>query len=97
VISEVNDTSDIGLNLKNLNLQENNVDDAVNFKIRIEQLGTGERGKESWFENYLQLECTLTVHGHFINLCGVVLLNVTQDSNVVVLHEVDGDTLQKVK
>jgi len=33
------------------------------------------------------------VHGHFIDLRGVVLLNVTQNTNVVVLHEVDRHTL----
>ena len=33
-----------------------------------------------------------TIHGHFINLCAVVLLNITQDSNVVRFHKVDGNT-----
>lgn len=32
----------------------------------------------------------LTIHGHFIYLSGVVLLNVTQDTNVIILHKVDG-------
>ena len=35
----------------------------------------------------------LTIHGHFINLCGVVLFNITQNPDVVVLHKVDGNTL----
>ena len=33
-----------------------------------------------------------TIHGHFINLCAVVLLNITQDSNVIWFHKVDGNT-----
>merc|ERR1719233_1515004 len=33
------------------------------------------------------------IHGHFIDLCGVVLLNVSQNSDVIILHEVDGNTL----
>ena len=35
----------------------------------------------------------LTVHGHLVNLCWVVLFNVAKDSDVVVLDKVDGDTL----
>jgi hypothetical protein len=35
----------------------------------------------------------LTVHGHLIDLCGVVLLNIAEDTNVVVLDKVDGHTL----
>ena len=35
----------------------------------------------------------LTVHGHFIDLGGVVLLNVSQDPDVVVLDKVDRNTL----
>ena len=35
----------------------------------------------------------LTIHGHFINLCGVVLFNIAQNPDVLVLHEVDGNTL----
>ena len=34
----------------------------------------------------------LTVHGHFINLGAVVLLNVSQDPDVVILHKVDSHT-----
>ena len=37
--------------------------------------------------------CILTVHGHFIDLRGVKLLNVAQNSDVVILHEVNGYTL----
>ena len=33
-----------------------------------------------------------TIHGHFINLCAVILLNITQDSNVIWFHKVDGNT-----
>jgi hypothetical protein len=32
------------------------------------------------------------VHRHLIDLCGVVLLDVAEDPNIVILHEVDGDT-----
>ena len=35
----------------------------------------------------------LTVHGHFIDLRGVELLDVSQDADVVILHEVDRHTL----
>ena len=35
----------------------------------------------------------LTVHGHLVNLCRVVLLDISQDPDVVVLDEVDGHTL----
>ena len=35
----------------------------------------------------------VTVHRHFVDLRGVVLLDVAQDPDVVVLDEVDGDTL----
>ena len=35
---------------------------------------------------------SLTVHGHLVDLCGVELFNVSQDSDVVVLNEVDGHT-----
>lgn len=33
------------------------------------------------------------VHGHFVDLRGIVLFNVSQDSDVVGLDEVDGNTL----
>ena len=33
----------------------------------------------------------LTVHGHFIDLRTVVLLNVSKDAYIVILDEVDGD------
>lgn len=36
---------------------------------------------------------TLTVHWHFIYLGGVVLLNISQDSNIIRLDKVDGHTL----
>lgn len=38
----------------------------------------------------------LTVHGHLVDLGGVVLLDVPQDADVVVLHEVDGHPLAAV-
>lgn len=37
-----------------------------------------------------------TVHGHLINLSGVVLLNVSQDSDVIILHKVDGHALTSI-
>lgn len=33
------------------------------------------------------------IHGHFINLRAIVLLDIAQDADVVILHEVDGHTL----
>ena len=33
----------------------------------------------------------LTVHGHFINLCTVVLLNVSKDAYIVILDKIDGN------
>ncbi|KAI1240434.1 hypothetical protein IHE44_0008857 [Lamprotornis superbus] len=39
---------------------------------------------------------TLTVHGHLVDLGGVVLLNVAQDADVVVLHKVDGDAFPAI-
>lgn len=38
----------------------------------------------------------LTVHGHLVDLGGVVLLDVPQDADVVVLHEVDRYTFSPV-
>lgn len=38
----------------------------------------------------------LTVHGHLIDLRGIVLLNITEDTDVVVLHKVDGHTLPAI-
>lgn len=38
----------------------------------------------------------LTVHGHLVDLGGVVLLDVPQDADVVVLHKVDGDAFPAV-
>ena len=38
----------------------------------------------------------LTVHGHLVDLGGVVLLNVPQDADVVILHKVDGHPLAAV-
>ena len=35
---------------------------------------------------------THTIHWHFINLCTVILFNITQDSDVVWLYKVDGNT-----
>lgn len=34
----------------------------------------------------------LTIHGHFINLCWVVLFNISQDTNIIILHKVDSNT-----
>ena len=33
-----------------------------------------------------------TIHGHFINLCTVILFNISQDSDVIWLHKIDGNT-----
>lgn len=38
----------------------------------------------------------LTIHGHFINLGGVVLLNVPQDADVIILYKVDGNTFSAI-
>jgi len=38
----------------------------------------------------------LTVHGHLIDLCTVILLNVSQDTDVIILHKVDGHTSSAV-
>ena len=38
----------------------------------------------------------LTVHGHLVNLSGVVLLNVSEDTDVVVLYKVYGHALSAV-
>lgn len=48
--------------------------------------------KES--EHRVRSEQVSDVHGHLIYLRGVVLLNVPQNLDVVVLHKVDGHTLQ---
>lgn len=37
-----------------------------------------------------------TIHGHLVDLGGVVLLDVPQDPDVIVLHKVDGHTLAAV-
>ena len=44
-------------------------------------------------EHFSLTSLQLTIHGHFINLCGVVLFNITQNPNVVILHKVDSNTL----
>ena len=38
----------------------------------------------------------LTVHGHFIDLCTVVLLNISQNPDIIALYKVDGYTLASV-
>ncbi len=50
---------------------------------------------QPWYIWYLTV-FLLTVHGHLIDLCGVVLLNITQDTDVVILHKVDGHTFPAV-
>ena len=40
-----------------------------------------------------QYPTALTVHRHLVDLCGVVLLDVSQNPNVIILNEVDGYTL----
>lgn len=36
------------------------------------------------------------IHGHFVNLSTVVLLNISEDSDVVIFHEVDGHTFSAI-
>lgn len=38
----------------------------------------------------------LTVHGHLVDLGGIVLLDVPKDADVVILHEVDGHPLAAI-
>ena len=40
----------------------------------------------------LMVNLVLTVHGHFINLCAVVLFNISQDPDIIILHKVDGNS-----
>ena len=40
--------------------------------------------------------CVLTVHGHLVDLGTVVLLNVSQDTNVIILHKVDGHAFSPI-
>ena len=41
---------------------------------------------------YLSVLYVSTVHGHFVDLCPVKLLDISEDTDVV-FNEVDGDTL----
>ncbi len=36
---------------------------------------------------------SVTIHGHLVDLCTVILFDVSQDSDVVIHHEIDGHTL----
>ena len=38
----------------------------------------------------------LTIHWHLIYLCGIVLFNIPQDPHVIVLYEVDSNSLASV-
>ena len=38
----------------------------------------------------------LTVHWHFVNLGTVVLLNISQDTNIIILYKVDGHTFTTI-
>lgn len=40
-----------------------------------------------------QLNKISDIHGHLINLRGVVLFNIAENSDIVALHKVDRDTL----
>lgn len=40
--------------------------------------------------------CFLTVHRHLVDLRGVVLLDVPEDADVIVLHEINGHALSAV-
>lgn len=46
-----------------------------------------------WIHCTQSLWLTLTIHGHFINLCTVILFNITQDSDVIGLDKVNCNTL----
>merc|ERR1719438_293534 len=48
--------------------------------------------KTCWMRG-LPLNKVSNIHRHLIDLGGIVLLNITQDPDVIVLHEVDGYTL----
>lgn len=39
---------------------------------------------------------SLTVHRHLVDLSGIVLLNVSQDADVVILHKINGHTLSAI-
>lgn len=41
----------------------------------------------------IKRKCYHTIHWHFIYLCWVVLLNITKNSDVIILHKVYGNTL----
>mmetsp|Transcript_21958 Transcript_21958/g.44648 ORF Transcript_21958/g.44648 Transcript_21958/m.44648 type:complete len:289 (-) Transcript_21958:452-1318(-) len=50
----------------------------------------------SCFRHTLRSDEVGEIHGHLVDLCGVVLLDVAKDANVVGLDEVDGDALAPV-
>ena len=39
---------------------------------------------------------SLTIHRHLIYLCTIILLDITQDSNVIILDKIDGHTLSTI-
>ena len=57
-----------------------------------ERKGEGRRERGGWEQRERQ-DKIRTIHRHLINLCGVVLLDVPQDSDVIRLDKVDGYTL----
>ena len=42
------------------------------------------------------MQCLLIVHGHLVNLCAVVLLNITQNTDVIVFDKIDGDSFSSI-
>lgn len=46
-----------------------------------------------WMHCTQSLWLTLTIHGHFVNLCTVILFNISQDSDIIGLDKVNCNTL----
>ena len=44
------------------------------------------------FTQILERGRGLTVHGHFIDLCTIILLDVSKDAYIIVLDKVDGNS-----
>ena len=81
-------------------------------KQRWVRLGNEARGKTKHTAFLFQMQHTsfrtrggqqprwgwpaLTVHGHLVYLGGVVLLNVSQDADVIILHKVDCYTFSAI-
>lgn len=50
--------------------------------------GGGQQPRRAW--------PALTIHGHLVYLGGVVLLDVSQDADVIILHKVDCYTFSAI-